>query len=244
MSTPVSHQQAYEINTNRLDGSEALLVQRGIGTDPTTISSMRESTHAEAPSFFCSCFTSFVNWIREMFLSCFGARASQTEAASETAITHERLIQKGDRFIDIQFNQTDLTFPLKALVTIRFNDQILAMPHSDVAADLTEFKAEAKRVLRQVLATQSLEGEVALGVETHFLNNTSAISAAPVYAMRSFDNGINLRTGVETGGNGNAAAMGAREVAQYFIIHADRNRELLRELGRFLFPGQTTTGTV
>ncbi|MBS0607663.1 MAG: hypothetical protein JSR57_11995 [Verrucomicrobia bacterium] len=177
-------------------------------------------------------------------MSCFGARANQIEAAPETAITHERLIEKGDRFIDIQFNQTDLTFPLKALVTIRFNDEILAMPHSDVAADLTEFKAEAKQMLRQVLQTQNLEGEVALGVETHFLNNTSSISAAPVYAMRSFDNGINLRTGVETGGNGNADAMGAREVAQYFIIHADRNRELLQELGRFLFPGQTTTGTV
>ncbi|MBX3719160.1 MAG: hypothetical protein KF898_05890 [Parachlamydiales bacterium] len=244
MSTPVSRQQAYEINNNHLDGSEVLLIQRGIGTDPTTISSMRESTHAEAPSFLCGCFTSFVNWIREMFLSCFGARANQIEAAPETAITHERLIEKGDRFIDIQFNQTDLTFPLKALVTIRFNDEILAMPHSDVAADLTEFKAEAKQMLRQVLQTQNLEGEVALGVETHFLNNTSSISAAPVYAMRSFDNGINLRTGVETGGNGNADAMGAREVAQYFIIHADRNRELLQELGRFLFPGQTTTGTV
>ncbi|MBS0649697.1 MAG: hypothetical protein JSR93_00900 [Verrucomicrobia bacterium] len=177
-------------------------------------------------------------------MSCFGARASQTEAASETAITHERLIQKGDRFIDIQFEQTDLTFPLKALVTIRFNNELLAMPHSDVAADLTEFKAEAKRVLRQVLQTQNLDGEVQLSVDTHFLNNTSANRAVPVYAMRSFDNGINLRTGRETQGNGNVDAMGARRVAQYFIHHTDRNEQLLRELGRFLFPGQTTTGTV
>ncbi|MGE0671203.1 MAG: hypothetical protein AB7O89_09750, partial [Parachlamydiales bacterium] len=64
MSTPVSRQQAYEINNNHLDGSEVLLIQRGIGTDPTTVSSMRESVHAEAPSFLCGYFTSFMNWIR------------------------------------------------------------------------------------------------------------------------------------------------------------------------------------
>ncbi|MBS0607659.1 MAG: hypothetical protein JSR57_11975 [Verrucomicrobia bacterium] len=177
-------------------------------------------------------------------MSCFGARASETEAAPERAITHERLIQKGDRFIDIQFDQTNLTFPLKAIVTIRFNGQILAMPHSDVAADLTEFKAEAKRVLSQVLQAQSLEGEVKLIVETHFLNNTSTNPAVPAYAMRSFDDSINLRTDETNSGNFNADEMSAARVAQVFVIHADRNRELLRELGRFLFPGQTTTGTV
>ncbi|MBS0650282.1 MAG: hypothetical protein JSR93_03875 [Verrucomicrobia bacterium] len=244
MSTPVSRQQAAEINDNRLDGSEVLLIQRGIGTDPTTISSMRESVHAEAPSFLCGCFTSFVNWIKEIFLSCFGARASQTEAASETVITHERLIQKGDRFIDVQFDQTDLTFPLKALVTIRFNDQILAIPHSDVAADLTEFKAEAKQVLRQVLQTQNLEGEVRLSVETHFLNNTSPNPAVLVYAMKSFDDTINLRTQETNSGNFNADGMNVARVAQVFVSHTNRNEQLLRELGRFLFPGQTTTGTV
>ncbi|MBS0653449.1 MAG: hypothetical protein JSR39_08000 [Verrucomicrobia bacterium] len=244
MSAPVSRQQGYERNDVRLNGQAATFAQHGIGTDYTTLTSMRESANAEAPSFLCGCFTSLVNWIRELFLGCFGARANQTETRAERAITHERLIQKGHEFIDVQFNQSGLTFPLKAIVTIQFNDQILAMPHSDVIADLSEFKAEAKRVLTQTLQSQDLQGDVRLNVETHFLNNTSPNPDVFVYSMRSINNGINLRTEETTDGNGNADAMSARQVAVYFTAHTNRNEQILRELGRFLFPRQTTTGSV
>lgn len=243
MSVPVGRQQGYACNDVRLNGLAATFSQHGIGTEPTTVTSMRESAHAEAPSFLCSCFTSLVNWIRELFLGCLGATVNQTEVSVERAITHERLIQKGHEFIDDQFNHIGLTLPQKAIVTIQFNDQILAMPHSDVAGDLTEFKMEAKRVLSQMLQSQDLQGDVRLNVETHFLINTSPNPAVFLYAIQGINDGINLRTERTTSDFWSVDARSDTVVGLYFAAHTNYNEQLIRELDTFLFPRQTTTGS-
>ena len=208
--------------------------QPGIAADPSSLTSFRNQAAAEPSFSLCGCFSDLVNWINGIISKLFETLSNAAVGLVEERVTHERLVQKGDEFIDAQFVLPHgLYFPLKMFVTIQFNDRLLAIPHANVVSDFSDFKADVKGVLSGTLQEQDLGGDARLKVAVHFIRSgTHGHYFMDVWDERS----MNLKSGDESRRNASASISNASEMANAIQRLTQGNQDLSRELARFLMP--------
>ncbi len=250
---------------------------QGMASDPSTLRPFREHVNANESGSFCSCFESLINWIKGFFSNLMGSRASevvpQRTAPQEMnehqlswplftlvdrvapqpwvreEITHDRIIEKGNEYIDNQFSDSKtegLSYPFKAIVCIKYNGVIIKTLMYTLASGLPELKETAKRELSAAIRSQDLQGAepVSMGVITAFLQPESTRNNSE-YRFRRVTERIEFRSGQTIGG---AQAIGStndgRDLARvlyYEVAEGDRDRFL--EMGN-MFRIQNRDGSV
>lgn len=187
MSYPVDRREIPDLNRIDLVSEAPSAVQCGMAATPTSICSVRESTHAEPTSFLCDCCTSIANWIKSAFMSLFGISSN-----AQPEFSREWLIEKGNTYIDAQFDQHNLVYPLKALVIIKLDNRIIASPRSDVPRNVSDFKPAVKQILREVLERENLQEVRGLGISTYFFNPLHPIQERVTHSISRISNHLNI----------------------------------------------------
>lgn len=202
----------------------------GISNTPITITSMRESAHAESSSMLCQHFSNFINWIKDAFLSLFGLKSSTTSVtpgsiALEGLTGPSALIESGERYIDRHFAQINQPFPLKAVVCIRVNDRITTLLSNDITTEPTAFKETAKTAFRSSLQDLNLQGTDTIRFKTFFLKSSTAdrhqnpLSQGPFYLVQAYTDSCDHLGGIASTGHESTLerTLNAGEIQDYIL---------------------------
>ena len=212
------------------------IVSQGVSGMPTKMTSFREEAYASKRPYLCKLISDFISWIKELF--CTSNKKCEIE---HPPLTYERLIQRAEASINarldlpsIIFPYSGFDYPLHLVVTIKFNEQLVAMPLSLIKneGEFNAFKLEAARVAREALQ------EVDLSSASHCFYNTSAEGAPAVYNARSSGRNENLKNPrLLSEGDGLRREIGLKGLALYTqeIVGSDVGR--LEELRSFFGEG-------
>ncbi|MBS0653447.1 MAG: hypothetical protein JSR39_07990 [Verrucomicrobia bacterium] len=187
MSYPVDRREIPDLNRIDLVSEAPSSAQYGMAATPTSISSLRESTHAEPTSFLCDCFTSIANWFKSAFMSLFGISSN-----AQPEFSREWLVEKGNAYIDGQFDRHDLAYPLKALVVIELGNRVIASPRSDVPRNVSDFKPAVKQILREALERENLQEVRGLRISTYFFNPLHPVQEGVTHSISRRSNHLNI----------------------------------------------------
>lgn len=222
-----------ENNSNPIQMTQELssTVMNGVANTPITISSLRESAYAEPSSNLCQYFSTFINWIKDLFLSLFGSKSSNDMISSESTPSANQtasslLIETGQSVIDNHFAQLDQPFPLKAVICIQFNDRVLTAPFSNITSDPSAFKEEAKRALQEALRSQNFHQGDAFKIKTFFLKSATAdthqvpLSQGPFYQIRTYLYSCGHLGELNSTGSDISRVLNIRETQDYMFIGA------------------------
>lgn len=186
MSTPVSRQQTLPLDELPFRAEAIPFVKSRMAIDQTTLSSMHESSDAEATSFLPICLVNFMNCVWRLFLTLFKI------SANERIVTYEELIQTGMKLINTHFGGRTVSVPFKVVVVIKFNHATPVIFHANVDEDLESFQREVEQGVSEELRLQHLDGPAELFISTLFAKREDANDRPIYYTNYSYDQ-VDLR---------------------------------------------------
>ncbi|MBS0606260.1 MAG: hypothetical protein KF898_07990 [Parachlamydiales bacterium] len=226
MSFRITEQYSNISTRNEMMQTTSTTAINGISNTPITITSMRESAHAESSSTLCQYFSNFIDWIKDAFLSLFGLKSvTSGSIASEGLTGSSALIESGERCIDRHFAQINQPFPFKAVVCIRVNDRITTLLFNDITTEPTAFKETAKTAFRSSLQDLNLQGTDTLRFKTFLLKGSTAdrhqdpLSQGPFYLVQAYTDSCDRLGGIASTGYDSTLdqALNASEIQDYIL---------------------------
>ncbi len=220
--------------------------QGRLGSEVSTLLSLRESVNADSLSF-CDCFARFVDWIKSLL---FGSRTEQGNAPApitETLNPHprERIMEKVNQSLDFLYIDGDwegVSFPVDVIVVVKYNSEILSTSfqrvvelqrHSFVATTKDEVRHKLDLIDEAQLVPAALE------VETNFIVRHTANMIDPTRQIRRIHRETDLRDGSVEVESTVTETHSLEDFRLFLGGLSGGNQSQFHSLANFLFPPET-----
>ncbi len=172
------------------------LSSQGRASDRSTLLSMREAANGNI-SISCDWFTAIPNRIKSFFVDSWIYNWVSSFFAFQP--TRADLIERGNEILDAHFNGAGLSFPLKAIVFMKYNGELLGTSQLTIDnAEMSAHQATVKAELNERLPADAWNDR-SLEIVTLFVMSANADAANPRFNV----NVSSYRNGVQGGGQSN-----------------------------------------